>query len=139
MGQGVGLPSLCGVSSFLPGGGFHTTEQFMGVFVLLVLCCHFWGHVLILFRIFCYFSTFACRLLCSLMVYTYYMMFLTVLHPTVFFPVYAKASYVTTACVCPGVTVCSVVVNYGEETLGISYRNENLSFLPLGVQSQRNG
>jgi hypothetical protein len=25
------------------GGGFYTTEQFMGVFVSLVLCCHFWG------------------------------------------------------------------------------------------------
>jgi len=41
-------------------------------------------------------------------------------------------------CQCPVVTVCSVIVNYGEETLGISCRNENLSFLPLGVQSQRN-
>ena len=69
------------------------------------------------------------------MVYTYYMMFLTVLHPTIFFPVYEKASYVITACVCPSVTMCSVIVNCGEETLGISCRNENLSFLPLGVQS----
>jgi len=25
------------------GGRFHTTEQFMGVSVLLVLCCHFLG------------------------------------------------------------------------------------------------
>ena len=36
------------------GGRFYTTEQFMGVFISLVLCCHFWGHVLALFRIFCY-------------------------------------------------------------------------------------
>ena len=26
------------------GGRFYTTEQFMGVFVSLVLCCHFLGH-----------------------------------------------------------------------------------------------
>ena len=63
------------------------------------------------------------------------MMFLTVLHPTIFFPMYVKGSYVITAGVCAGVTVCSVIVNYGEETIQISCRNENLSFLPLGVQS----
>ena len=41
--------------------GFTRLSSFMGVFVSLVLCCHFRGHVLALFRIFCYFSTFACR------------------------------------------------------------------------------
>jgi len=70
--RNVGLPdqrwvkglSLCPFVVYPPscwGGRFHTTEQFMGVSVLLVLCCHFWGHVLTLFQIFCYFSTFACR------------------------------------------------------------------------------
>jgi hypothetical protein len=59
-----------------------------------------------------------------------------VIRPTIFFPMYVKASYVINACVCVGVTVCSVVVSYqgADKSLArptswcILFDGENISF-----------
>ena len=61
---------------------------------------------------------------------------LEVLHPTIFILMYVKTSYVVTACVCVGMTVCSVAVNYrgADKSLArptsrcILFDGENISF-----------